>query len=314
MVCWKTNVCILGCALLVATGPHGNAQTTKQKETKGAAPRSTGDSTAREKDRAAIRQTVEALVAAFAKGDAESAAAVLTEEAEVIPFEGESIAGREAIQAAYAAHFAKHPEVKIELAAESLRFLSRGAAVEEGLMHVTLGDSAPRTNHYSLLHLREGEKWLIGEIRESPTGVENLSELAWLIGNWSGKKGDSELNLKYDWFGDKAFVRGLFTVKLKDRTLTGMQLIGADPESGELRIWVFEHDGGVAQGTCTRDGDSWLFETSGAFADGEQWAVRNVLLRINDDTLTWQPVMRTIGDDRVEDAPPVKVVRTKSGK
>lgn len=308
-----SKTCLLfGCAALLVISAPVAAQVQKPKESKTAAQRAASDS--REKDRAEIRKTVETLSAAFEKGDAEQAAAVLTDEAELIPFEGSSIIGRDAIQAAYAAHFVEHPRTQIELTTESLRFLSRNAAVEEGTMQVTLDGNAPRTNHYSLLHLREDGKWLIGEIHESSTGVENLGELAWLIGDWSAKQGDTALNINYDWFGDKAFVRGLFTVKFKDRTITGMQLIGADPQSGELRIWVFEHDGGFAQGTCTRDGDSWIFETNGAFSGGEEWSARNVLLRVNADTITLQPVQRTIGDDHVEDAPPVKLVRTKAAK
>lgn len=305
---------ILGWAATFATSAPISAQTQKSKESKAPAPRTTGDAASREKDRAAIRNTVEELVAAFADGDAEKAAAVLTDEAELIPFAGPSIVGRGAIKTAYEAHFARHPRVQIELETDSLRFLSRNAAVEEGLMHVSLGDAAPRVNHYSLLHLREEGKWLIGEIHESPTGAENLSELSWLIGDWSAKQEDTELSIKYDWFGEKAFVRGMFTVKFKDRTLTGMQLIGGDPQSNGLHIWVFEHDGGFAEGTCTRDGESWLFETNGAFSDGREWSARNVLLRVNQDTITWQPVLRTIGDEHVEDAPPVKVVRSKAAK
>ncbi len=310
--CWQQLGC--ACVLLVIAGTHVSAQTQKSKETSTTGQRSAGDAGSREKERAAIRKTVDELVAAFAKGDAEAAAAVLTDEAELIPFAGESVIGRAAIQKAYAAHFEKHPQIELKLTTASLRFLSRNAAVEEGTMHVTFGDGAPRANHFSLLHLREDGKWLIGEIRESTADDEGLSELAWIIGDWTAKQGETELNIKYDWFGDKAFLRGTFTIKFNERTVTGMQLIGTDPQTGELKIWVFEHDGGFAEGTCTRDGESWLLQTSGAFATGEEWSARNVLLRVNQDAFTWQPVLRTIGDERVEDAPPIKVVRAKSSK
>lgn len=299
-------VALMGGALIVAqiASPiHGQTKA-------GAKP----DESARDKDRAAIRKTVQALVDAFAKGDAEKAAAVLTEGAELIPFEGDSLIGRDVIQKAYAAHFEKHPAVQIEPHAESVRFLSRDAAVEEGMMSVTLGQGAPMTHRYSLLHVREDGKWQIAEIREWPSGGENLSELAWLIGDWKAKQDDTELHMAYDWFGDKSFLRGMFTVKFKDRTLTGMQLIGADPETGQLRVWVFEHDGGFAEGTCTRDGESWLLETRGTLAGGDAWSARTILLRVNQDTITWQPVRRVIGDEEVEDAPPVKVVRAKPSK
>ena len=302
------------CVILMIAGADVSAQTQKSKETSATGQKSTVEAGSRDKERAGIRKTVDELVAAFAKGDAEAAAAVLTDEAELIPFAGESVIGRGSIQKAYESHFAKHPQIELKLTTASLRFLSRNAAVEEGTMQVTFGEGAPRANHYSLLHLREDGKWLIGEIRESPADDEGLGELGWIIGDWTAKQGDTELNIKYDWFGDKAFLRGTFTIKFNERTVTGMQLIGADPQTGELKIWVFEHDGGYAAGTCTRDGESWLFQTSGAFSTGEEWSARNVLLRVNNETFTWQPVLRTIGEERVEDAPPIKVVRAKSSK
>jgi hypothetical protein len=91
-------------------------------------------------------------------------------------------------------------------------------------------------------------------------------------------------------------------------------VIGVDPDSGDLKIWLFEADGGVAQGTCTRDEDTWVFQTEGLLANGSEIASMNLLTRINDDTFTWQPVKLKVDDVEIGDLPPMKVTRTATSK
>ena len=141
-----------------------------------------------------------------------------------------------------------------------------------------------------------------------------LLDLGWLIGSWQAKQAEAEIQTTYEWLGNKAFIRGNITMRQKDIALSAMQLIGTDPRTGELTIWVFESDGGVAQGTCTRDGNTWIFETSGLTADGGELGATNLLVRVNNDIITWQPINLTVGDDDIGDLPPVKVTRVKATK
>ncbi len=270
-----------------------------------------GDESAREADKAAIRKTTQEFVDAFEKGEAETVATHLTDGAEMIPDDAPEIHGREAIQKICAGHFARFPQQKITLQPESLRFVSRDTAVEEGLMSTSMEKGAPETHRYSLLHVREDGKWLIAEIREWPSEGTALQDLEWLIGSWQSKRADAEVQTTWEWLGNKAFIRGTITMRQNDQTVSGMQLIGVDPRTDEMTIWVFESDGGVTQGTCTRDDNSWVFETSGIAADGGELASTNILARIDNDTITWQPVNLTVGDVVIGDLPPVKVTRVK---
>ncbi len=266
----------------------------------------------REPDRAAIRKATASFVAAFAKGDAEQVAAHLTAGAELIHGDDAGIRGREAIQNACAGHFASHPNQKITLEPESLRFPSRDTAVEEGFMRTAIENEAPATQRYSLLHVREDGKWLLAEIHEWPSEGTALRDLDWLIGSWEAKGGDAEVSTTYEWLGNKAFIRGNVTVRQKEQTISGMQVIGTDPETGELSVWVFESSGGVAQGTCTREGKTWVFDTEGQMADGGVLAATNILARVNNDTITWQPINLTVDDESIGNLPPVKVTRVKA--
>lgn len=270
------------------------------------------DEADREADKAAIRKATQSFVAVFEKGDAAQVATHLTAGAEMIPDDAPGIHGREAIQKACAAHFARNPKQTITLEPESLRFTSRDTAFEEGLMKTSVEKGAPAIQKYSLLHVREDGKWLIAGIREWPSVGTELEELGWLIGTWQAKQADAEVKTTYEWLGNKAFIRGNITVRQKDRTISGMQVIGTDPQTGELSIWVFESNGGFAQGTCTRDGKAWVFETKGLLADGGELATTNILVRVNNDTITWQPVNLTVDDEVIGNLPPVKVTRVKA--
>src|SRR5437764_27672 len=94
----------------------------------------------RKPDEAALRKVMEGFTAAFEKGDAAAAAAFLTTGAELIPDDGPAVHGRDAIQTAFAAHFAKSPRVKIVPTADAVRFTSRDTALEEG--HMTVSPAA----------------------------------------------------------------------------------------------------------------------------------------------------------------------------
>ena len=47
-------------------------------------------------------------------------------------------------------------------------------------------------------------------------------------------------------------------------------------------------------------------------ADGGELAATNILARVNNDTITWQPINLTLGDEPIGNLPPVKVTRVKA--
>lgn len=272
-------------------------------------------------DRAAIRKTTQAFTDAFQKSDAFGAAAYMTSGAELIPHDGEPVRGRDAIQQAYVAHFAKNARPSLKLAPRSLDFPSRDTAIENGVMTIVTaadaaaGDDADASKiDYQILYVREDGKWYLASIKEQPVEKTELEDLAWLIGTWSAKQPQAEVQTTYEWFGNKSFIIARFALREKDTTVTGMQLIGTDPATGGLRTWTFEFDGGFGEGTCVRDGKQWIFETSTALTDNQVMAATNILVRIDKDTFTWQPVNLEIDGEKISDLPPVKVVRVAAKK
>ena len=265
----------------------------------------------RQPDRDAIRTAVKNLVDAFEKGDAAGVASMLTEGAELDGLESPPLYGRKAIQAALQTHFEKKQKQKMVLEQESLRFISRDTATEHGHVRTSLNNQAWASHRYSLMHVREDGKWLIAAIREQPSDEAPLRDLEWLIGNWQAQRDDLSINTTYEWIGNKAFIRGNINTRQKDRSVSAMQVIGLDPKSGALRIWIFEANGIYAEGTCQRDDNAWVFQTTGEAPDGTAVASKNILHYVNPDVMTWQPVQLRMGQEQIADLPPIKVSRVR---
>ena len=264
--------------------------------------------------RAAIDKTTQSFVEAFSRGDVNQLAAHLSDGAELISDEAPPLRGRDAIIKALTNHFAENPRKTIVREVESLRFKSKLAATEEGLLKVSVESEAPKHMRYSLDLIHEDEKWQIISLQEWPEKNADLLDLEWLIGTWEAKRADAEIQVTYEWFGSKAYIRSNISLREKDLTLSTMQMIGIDPRTEELRILTFDVDGGFAEGTCTREGNTWIFESQGVLADGAESSAKNILVRVNSDTTTWQPISLQLGDETIEGIPPLKMTRVKPAK
>jgi uncharacterized protein (TIGR02246 family) len=271
---------------------------------------------ARSDDRAAIRGALESLLKAFVARDPKALAAHWTAEGEYRPVAGAAVRGRDAIEKHFAGFFAGTPEVKADVKPESHRFLSSGTAVEEGSVSVRRGPAEPAIRaKYSALLVREDGQWRLAQLSESPEEGASIDEIAWLVGEWKSIPGQgAEIRTTYSWSASKKFLQSQFTLKEKAISLTGNQVIGVDPATGELHSWTFEADGGVGEADWRRDGDHWVLDAAGTLTDGRTIAETNILRRVNDDTFTWQSINRSLEDSDLADLAPVKVTRVKPGQ
>jgi hypothetical protein len=151
-------------------------------------------------------------------------------------------------------------------------------------------------------------------VREWPAESVSLRDLEWLIGTWVAKHDDAEVHTTYEWMWNKSFIRVHFTIRQKDRTLSGLQIIGKGVASGELRSWTFESEGGFGEATWGRDGKQWLLDSAGRLTDGTTLTATNIMTPQGRDSFTWQAVKRSVDGEELEDLPPVKVSRVKEKK
>jgi uncharacterized protein (TIGR02246 family) len=266
-------------------------------------------------DLSAIKAAGQSFLKAYLAGNAKAMAAHWTDNGEYFADDGTILHTRSAIEKAYAAAFAKKQvPTDAEIDVTSIRFPSKDTAIEEGFFKVRAGKEGHTTSKYTVLHVREGGKWLMAMVREWPSEGVSIRDLEWLIGTWEAKRDDTEVRTKFEWWGDKTFIRADITIKQKDHVREGFQMIGKDLATGQIRSWTFDKDGNFGAATWERDGKKWMQDSAGVMDDGSILAATNILTRLDDDSFTFQSVNRSVGGEDVADIPPVRVHRVKAKK
>jgi uncharacterized protein (TIGR02246 family) len=272
----------------------------------------------REAAKAAIDKLLKQNVQAFNDRDAAALAASYTTEGEYIRNDGEPIRGRVEIQKGYADFFKTlKGKTKLEAQVDSLRFTSENSAVMEVTLRLKneAGEEIASSWRNTLL-VREGGQWKVAITQEWDRDDAldvSLNELAWLIGTWQVTAKDREVTTTYEWDENKAFIRGKYTVKDKDKVVeSGLQLIGKDNSAGTIHSWVFQSDGGFGDGLWTRDGKKWTVDVSGVTPDGRELTATAIYIHVDANTYTWQSVDQAVNGEPIPDTLPIKVTKQKA--
>lgn len=329
-------------------------------------------------DSKSILGTSERFVDAYAKGDAELAAAQFTDDAEYVDEYGNVYRGRTEIQKLLKDYFQEHPSCQLELDVDSIRFIGAGVAIEDGettLTHrdhghvagdasetaaphssspkddasspdkrsddqnpapkaTTTGKAAESPNatadektaqqpsidsgaidpsmlqeadakhddsrsaivrcRYSAVYTNIDGKWLVASIRDFPHEERrdhhaHLESLNWLLGDWIDESEYSLVHFSCEPADNGNYLIRTFSIVIDgEESLSGTQRIGWCPVTGKLRAWIFDSEGGYADGFWHRDGDDWVLKCTGVTADGETASYTSVYRILNDHTTSWQ--------------------------
>ncbi len=205
-----------------------------------------------------------------------------------------------------------------------IKFLSPNVAVESGTAYIIRPKEKPDESTYSALFVKREGKWLLDRVSEeetaapSPppqTGYEHLKELEWMIGSWVDNDEDDRATIQTDcaWTKNKNFMTRSFAVVVRDQVnMAGMQIIGWDPVAKQIRSWVFDSDGGFAEGKWKRKGDHWVIQQTGTLPDGRKSSAVNIIKKIDNDSFTWQTVQRSVDGDLLPDVEEITIVRKSS--
>ena len=162
-----------------------------------------------------------------------------------------------------------HPGSKMDVKIDSIRVLAPTVAIEEGTASVKDSPNGPPSaSAYSAVHVKQGDKWLMASVRESEMPSvqvdRDLNELDWLVGKWTASKDAAKVTLDCDWIANKHFLRAEVSMQgSTDEMPGGMQIIGRDPDSGQIVSWFFSADGGYGTGIWQKDGSRWVIQTAG---------------------------------------------------
>ncbi len=269
-------------------------------------------------DKAAIGQTVESYTAAFNARDAKALAAHWSPDAVYInPLTGSQVEGREAIAKEFAGILAELEDTKLVVNVESIRFISPGVAVENGVGKLISADGQPQETSYTAIHVKRDGKWLLDRVTEEDVPVilshyEQLKELEWMIGSWVDEGDQDRIETTCEWTRNKNFLTRSFSVSVQDRIdIAGMQIIGWDPAAKQIRSWVFDSDGGFAEGRWTKKEQHWYITTTGTLPDGPKASSVNVITYVDDNQFKWQSVNRTVDGELLPNIDEVIVVRSQ---
>jgi uncharacterized protein (TIGR02246 family) len=311
----KTRLLIIISVLLTAPAIWAWSQTAPAKAKGGRSGVAPSAPAGAAEDEKAIRATISAFAQAFQNGDAAAIAQLFTEDAEAVDADGASIQGRAALQDHYAARFDSDPGIKLGTAVESVKMIAPGVARETGRTAEYAADGKlTDTTRYTAIHVLRDGQWLIASVRETPdhdlTPADHLKELEWLIGDWVEETEDAVVVTSINWTDDKCFLMRTFEVRVKGKAeLKGTQRIGWDPLTEQIKSWVFDNRGGYSDGLWMHSGNQWVVKSMGVRPDGRVATATQVLTYINNDTLRWKSIDRTLGSDIAYDIDEVVMVR-----
>lgn len=268
-------------------------------------------------DLKAIRISADAFASAFNAHDAKAVAELWTTDGEYIDESGETFSGREAIKKLYADYFAKSPDRRIRIIVDSVQILSDGAAREKGRTIVEPRPAgAPAVGTYTAEHVKVNGKWLMSKVQDVgnqiPSTYSGLADLEFLIGAWSAEEYGVKTESVFQWVANRSFVERKYTVThLDGTTVSGVQMIGLNPNTGSVQSWDFSPGGGHATGTWSPIPGGWSAEMHGVTADGVPTAAVNVLKRLDDNAYVWRSMNRNAGGELAPDTDEVVIKRNK---
>jgi len=267
----------------------------------------TGSDPALSPDEQQIRKGVEAFVEQYNAHNADAIAAMFSADARMVFRDGTEVNGRDEIKATFAETFTDRPKTAISVVVDSIRFLTRDVAVEEGSTTMFPdGETLTSRDHYTVLHLRKDGQWQMQSVRvfeeESLSAYGELAPLEWLIGEWIDEGKDEDVFAKFSWAENKSFLLEEFqVVRSGEVVLKGSQRIGWDPQTKQIRSWTFDSAGGFGEGMWTSVGDEWICKAKGVQPDGTTASATRRLTRADQDRVIWTSIDRLLGDEELPD-------------
>jgi uncharacterized protein (TIGR02246 family) len=262
------------------------------------------------------------LVAAFAKAynaqDAVALAGVFAADAELIDAEGGATAGAQPIAEAFAA-LVQESGVQIAPAVEAVKFLAPNVAQFRGTSTLTYGPSGPPSqSKFRGLAVGSQAGWKIAELRDEPvpapapeSNYDNLKELEWMVGDWVDESADAKVGSSIKWALNRNYLVREYSVEIKDEApMSGVMWLGFDPQSQQIKSWVFDSNGGHGTAIWTRSGDNqWVLKAQGVTRDGRPSSATQIITLLNKDAVKHSSIDRIIGGEIAPDIEEIVMVR-----
>jgi uncharacterized protein (TIGR02246 family) len=267
------------------------------------------DDKAPDKNSEPVGKVLASLATAYNARDAKAIAELFTPTGEFIDAEDNVFQGRDTIAREFAAVFEINPKNDIKLTAEDIREISPGILSVDCVAGLSAAkDSEPDKIDFSALIVKQADgRWLLASIRsDGENSVRTphawLKQLDWLIGEWIDESEDSTMHTTTRWSEDANFIITSFAIHVAGRkVMTGTQWIGWDGSLDKFRSWVFDSEGGHAEGIWTELDDRWVVKATGVRPDGDACSATHTYEPQGPDSYVFSVTDRIIGDETQPD-------------
>jgi uncharacterized protein (TIGR02246 family) len=255
-------------------------------------------------------------VDAFNKQDLDTVSAMWAEKAVYVDREsGERTEGREAIRADLTKVFKQAEKTRLSGAVDRVRMVTPDVATVEGTTTTTVPDEDPSINRFTAILVKQGDKWLIDSVEETPleqpaTAADALESLAWLEGTWVDDSKDSPVVSTIRWSPNRSFLTRSFSSKDGEEiSLLGTQIIGWDPRSQQIRSWTFNADGSFGDGVWSKSGDDWMIRSTQTQADGGTASGTYVIESVKANSFRLRLIGQEVDGEPVPNSDPITLTR-----
>jgi uncharacterized protein (TIGR02246 family) len=267
------------------------------------------------------QKTVVAAVDAFTKiyntADAKALAEAFTDDVVLTDPEGNETRGKEAVAEMYASAFQENPGLKLESQVAEVRFITPDVVRVEGQSRLMAAGDASDFTRFSSLLVRKGDKWRAAEIREFAAPAEDISpgerlrDLEWMVGHWVDESGNNKVESEVRWADNNSYLIRTYKSRIQaENPTSGTTFVGWDPQSGQIKSWNFDSEGGHGEGLWTRVSENeWVVKAQGVLRDGRPTSATQVHTILNKDSVKTDSLHRIIGGQAAPDIVDVVMVR-----
>lgn len=264
-------------------------------------------SPAAEDESAAVRKSSVKVAELFNAGKTADIAALFLPQGELIDEQGTVYQGRQEIEDLLKKFFERFPGSKMVQNIEVIR-RAGPIAIEEGTRTITSADGSQVSRfRYIAVWADVKEGWRLTSYRDfaddaSATPHDNLKSLEWIVGDWVNQGADGTVSIAYRWSDDQNYLLGEFDIALPEgKPRKSTQRIGWDPSRGRIHSWLFDADGGFAEGEWTVSDDGIVIKSSSVNPDGTTATSTMYIDKQDKDHFTIEGADRVVGDALEED-------------